>query len=213
MQIEILGSGGAVTTPKPLCECRICMEAREKGIPYSRSGPSVFIHGPNLLIDTPEDIFLQLNRAEIKKINLSRSMQWFGTTYTRRFNFLGSKDFIDRIRSAYPGKMANREVAEKVRAGRENDPKVLLKKGAEILTCDIDELRFSRRISQKEKEGRDLLIYVLWETGCYSAHEIGGLLGLGYSSVSKRVGIIEYRISRERELRKRYDRLKSLIKL
>jgi len=47
--------------------------------------------------------------------------------------------------------------------------------------------------------------------GCYRAHEIGGLLGLGYSSVSKRVGIIEYRISKERELRKRYDRLKSLI--
>ena len=71
--------------------------------------------------------------------------------------FFGSKDFIDRIRSAYPGKMANKEVAEKVRAGGENDPKVLLKKGAEILNCDIDELRFSRRISQKEKEGRDLL--------------------------------------------------------
>ncbi len=51
------------------------------------------------------------------------------------------------------------------------------------------------------------------QTGCYRAHEIGGLLGLGYSSVSKRVGIIESRISKERELRKRYDRLKSLIKL
>ena len=88
--------------------------------------------------------------------------------------------------------MAYKEVAEKLRAGRENDPTVLLiKKGAEILNCDLDELRFSRRISQKEKEGRDLLIYVLWETGCYRAHEIGGLLGLGYSSVSKRVGIIE----------------------
>ncbi len=119
--------------------------------------------------------------------------------------FFGSKDFIDRIKSAYPGKMANKEVAEKVRAGGE--------KGAEILNCDIDEMRFSRRISQKEKEGRDLLIYVLWETGCYRAYEIGGLLGLGYSSVSKRVGIIESRISKERELRKRYDRLKSLIKL
>ena len=41
----------------------------------------------------------------------------------------------------------------------------------------------------------------------------GGLLGLGYSSVSKRVGMIESRISKESELRKRYDRLKSLIKL
>jgi len=58
-----------------------------------------------------------------------------------------------------------------------------------------------------------MLIYVLWETGCYKGHEIGCLLGLGYLSVSKRVGIIEYRINKERELRKRYDRLKSLVKL
>ena len=108
--------------------------------------------------------------------------------------FFGSKDFIDRIRSAYPGKMANKEVVEKVRAVGE--------KGAEILNCDIAELRFSRRISQKEKEGRDLLIYVLWATGCYRAHEIGGLLGLGYSSVSKRVRIIEYRISKRKRTTK-----------
>jgi phosphoribosyl 1,2-cyclic phosphate phosphodiesterase len=44
VRVEILGSGGALTTPKPGCSCRVCVEAREKGIPYSRSGPSVFAH-------------------------------------------------------------------------------------------------------------------------------------------------------------------------
>jgi phosphoribosyl 1,2-cyclic phosphate phosphodiesterase len=55
--------------PKPLCQCRICREARLKGIPYSRTGPSAFLHDINLLIDTPAEITGQLNRTRIKKID------------------------------------------------------------------------------------------------------------------------------------------------
>jgi phosphoribosyl 1,2-cyclic phosphate phosphodiesterase len=36
MKFTIIGSGGCVVLPKPLCKCRICKEAREKGKPYSR---------------------------------------------------------------------------------------------------------------------------------------------------------------------------------
>ncbi|KYD17410.1 hypothetical protein B4119_2122 [Parageobacillus caldoxylosilyticus] len=35
-KIEFLGTGEAVTIP----QCRVCVEARAKGIPYGRSGPS-----------------------------------------------------------------------------------------------------------------------------------------------------------------------------
>ncbi|WP_371018387.1 MBL fold metallo-hydrolase [Pseudalkalibacillus sp. JSM 102089] len=69
MQIEFLGTGGAMAIPRPLCQCDICKEGREKGLPYSRSGPSVFIHGPNVLIDTPEDSYMQLNRSRISNID------------------------------------------------------------------------------------------------------------------------------------------------
>jgi phosphoribosyl 1,2-cyclic phosphate phosphodiesterase len=55
--------------PKPLCQCRICEEARTKGTPYARTGPSAFIHDENLLIDTPAEIAYQLNRSRIKKID------------------------------------------------------------------------------------------------------------------------------------------------
>jgi phosphoribosyl 1,2-cyclic phosphate phosphodiesterase len=54
--IEVLGSAGAVPTPRVGCPCEICAEALEKGPPYSRCGPSYFVHGPNVLIDTPEEI-------------------------------------------------------------------------------------------------------------------------------------------------------------
>jgi phosphoribosyl 1,2-cyclic phosphate phosphodiesterase len=76
MKIEFLGTGGAVTTPRPGCRCRVCEEAREKGVPYSRSGPSIFIHGPNFLIDTPEEIKDQLNRSTIGKIDGGLYSHW-----------------------------------------------------------------------------------------------------------------------------------------
>jgi len=54
--------------PKPLCYCKVCREARQKGIPYSRSGPAAFLHDANLVIDTPAEIITQLNRENIRHI-------------------------------------------------------------------------------------------------------------------------------------------------
>ncbi len=68
MKVEFLGTGGAITIPRPLCDCEVCEEARGKGVPFSRMGPSIFIHGPNLLIDTPEDIYHQINRSTIDEV-------------------------------------------------------------------------------------------------------------------------------------------------
>ncbi len=76
MQVEILGSGGAITTPRPLCQCRVCREARVKGVPYSRSGPSVFVHGPDVLIDTPEESKFQIDRSRIQHINAGFYSHW-----------------------------------------------------------------------------------------------------------------------------------------
>jgi phosphoribosyl 1,2-cyclic phosphate phosphodiesterase len=67
MRLTILGSGGCMVIPKPLCRCRVCREARTKGIPYSRGGPAAFLHDANLLIDTPAEIAAQLNRENIRR--------------------------------------------------------------------------------------------------------------------------------------------------
>lgn len=68
MKFTILGSGGCMVIPKPLCYCKVCREARQKGIPYSRSGPAAFLHDANLVIDTPAEIITQLNRENIRHI-------------------------------------------------------------------------------------------------------------------------------------------------
>jgi phosphoribosyl 1,2-cyclic phosphate phosphodiesterase len=69
MELTILGSGGCMVIPKPLCNCGICDEARNKGVPYERTGPSAFLHDENLLIDTPAEITRQLNRSQIERID------------------------------------------------------------------------------------------------------------------------------------------------
>ncbi len=69
MIFKIIGSGGCVALPKPLCCCRVCMEARKKGNPYARFGCSLYLEEAKLLIDTPEDIAQSLNYGEIKEID------------------------------------------------------------------------------------------------------------------------------------------------
>jgi phosphoribosyl 1,2-cyclic phosphate phosphodiesterase len=69
MELTILGSGGCAVIPKPLCGCPVCKEARRKGAPYKRTGPSAFIHDENLLIDTPSEIASQLNRSQIGRVD------------------------------------------------------------------------------------------------------------------------------------------------
>jgi phosphoribosyl 1,2-cyclic phosphate phosphodiesterase len=76
MKIEFLGSGGAFTTPRPGCFCAICQQARQFGLPYSRGGPAVFVHGPDVLIDTSEQIDQQLNRAGIAHVPACFYSHW-----------------------------------------------------------------------------------------------------------------------------------------
>lgn len=69
MEFTVLGSGGNSPVPMPTCECRVCVEAREKGEPYVRRGNSLFVHDENLLIDTPELVWESLNREQITEID------------------------------------------------------------------------------------------------------------------------------------------------
>jgi phosphoribosyl 1,2-cyclic phosphate phosphodiesterase len=76
VRIEFLGTGGAFAPPRPGCSCPVCSEARAKGRPYARTGPSLFVHGPDLLVDTPEESREQLNRAGIGRVRACVYSHW-----------------------------------------------------------------------------------------------------------------------------------------
>jgi phosphoribosyl 1,2-cyclic phosphate phosphodiesterase len=95
MKVEILGSGGATATPRPGCECRVCVEARARGVPYSRTGPSLFVHGPDVLFDTPEESRLQLDRSGVSEIAACFYSHWHPdhTMGRRVWEAVGGHDF------------------------------------------------------------------------------------------------------------------------
>lgn len=68
MKLIIIGSGGCVCLPKPLCQCRVCVEARKKGGRYKRYGCSLYLEDASLIVDTPEDIAHALNAADVRSV-------------------------------------------------------------------------------------------------------------------------------------------------
>ncbi len=58
-----------MSIPKPLCRCRVCTEAREKGYPRARCGCSLYCDDIKAVIDTPEDICAAVNNARLTEIN------------------------------------------------------------------------------------------------------------------------------------------------
>lgn len=116
MKLTILGSGGCMVIPKPLCDCRVCKEARVKGIPYERSGPSSFIHNENLLIDTPADISRQLNNASIEEIN-SLMFTHLDPDHIEGFRVVEQISLDFRSWSAYPEKQIQLVLPESLYEG------------------------------------------------------------------------------------------------
>jgi phosphoribosyl 1,2-cyclic phosphate phosphodiesterase len=76
MRVEFLGTGGAFPVPRPGCGCAVCVEALAEGVPYRRSGPSVFLHGAEVLFDTPEESREQLARARIGRVAACFYSHW-----------------------------------------------------------------------------------------------------------------------------------------
>jgi phosphoribosyl 1,2-cyclic phosphate phosphodiesterase len=69
MRLTILGSGGPLSTPRPGCNCRVCVEARQAGGRSWRGGPGVYVHDARILIDATEDVVPLLNRAGIERVD------------------------------------------------------------------------------------------------------------------------------------------------
>ena len=79
--------------------------------------------------------------------------------------FLGSQQFIDRIKSRYLSEKPDVEIPQKRHVLRDTNPKTILKKAAKVLKCNTNDFLQSARISDLNKLNRDLLIYLLWSTG------------------------------------------------
>lgn len=99
--------------PKPLCQCPVCEEARSKGVPYERTGPSAFLHDENLLLDAPAEIACQLNRARIESID-SLMFTHLDPDHVEGFRVVEQISLDFRTWRAYPEKRIRLILPEKL---------------------------------------------------------------------------------------------------
>jgi hypothetical protein len=60
---------------------------------------------------------------------------------------------------------------------------------------------------------RDMLVYYLWQLGRFNNSEIGSHVGLTVSSVSRRGGIFQSLLDRDKKLQVEFRKFKSIIKI
>ncbi len=74
MKLIILGSGGVCPPPRPGCGCRLCSGSDDPK--DYRTGPSMFLPGPSVLFDTPEEIRQQILSNGIRDIHSIILTHW-----------------------------------------------------------------------------------------------------------------------------------------
>jgi REP element-mobilizing transposase RayT len=126
---------------------------------------------------------------------------------------LGSKRFVDNIRSTYLPQVPHREIPQQKSMFKEFNPVSFLDKAAKILNCDIRRFQQSSRISSSDKEDRDILVYALWKTGILTNEKIGQLFGVTSSSISHSVRALSLKLKKDRQSRDKLDQIYSLFKI
>lgn len=125
----------------------------------------------------------------------------------------GSQDFVADLKARFLDDNKNVEIPERNRLLRPVDPQLLLESASDILGFDLESACKAKKIAPGEKEKRDMLIYLLWKTGGLSNQEIGSLLGITYSTVSKVANAFGARAQAEREVRAKFENLNSQFKV
>ena len=149
-------------------------------------------------------------RQKVQKYSDEKNRIWEDV---RHGLIYGSQNFVDKIKSNYLSDQSIDELPQLKRMLKGTEPGMVLHKAAKVLDCNVENFKQSRRISKDDKDDRDLLIYFLWETGICTNREIGELLGVTYSSISHRVKIAKERFKKKRRFNKKFQHLKSLIKV
>ncbi|MEI7961653.1 MAG: MBL fold metallo-hydrolase [archaeon] len=118
MKLVILGSGGAIPTPRPFCQCKICVKARKIGEPFKRNSSSLFIADAKTVIDCGEDIGDSLNRRNIKQVDNLFITHWhpdhtFGLRHFLEANYIFSENKVKKAVQMYIPKRVFSDLIQK----------------------------------------------------------------------------------------------------
>ncbi len=124
----------------------------------------------------------------------------------------GSKKFVKQIKDRYICGDPDPALPQQKSIIKDTDPVQLLSSASNLLQCDLEKVKNSPRVCEADKSKRDILLYLLWQEGKYTNLQIGALLGLTHSSVSRRVAIIRKKIAKDQRLKNQISIIKEQIK-
>jgi REP element-mobilizing transposase RayT len=125
----------------------------------------------------------------------------------------GSQDFVADLKARFLDDKKDVELPQRNLLLHSVDSQLLLKSASKVLNLDLKSARKVKKIAPGEKEKRDMLVYLLWKTGGLTNKEIGSLLGVTYSTVSKVVSAFGGRVQAEKGLRAKFEYLNSQFKV
>jgi hypothetical protein len=126
--------------------------------------------------------------------------------------FMGSQEFIEKLSKRYLERY-NKEMPQQRQVLKSEGLRRKIYEVAEALGMEVEQLRQRGRVKAQERDSRDVLVYFLWKSGIYTNAEIGKLFGLSYSAVSKRVGLLQPRLLKDNQLKRKYNKVNALIKM
>ena len=127
--------------------------------------------------------------------------------------FLGSKKFVTRLRKQYLPEKPDIEVPSQRQSADSLNPDKISDRAARLLGCTVNELKKLPRVSGSQKENRDLIIYLIWQTGLMTNKKIGEIFDLTYSSVSHSVKAVKTRMTKDQKYSIYLDKLNSQFKV
>jgi REP element-mobilizing transposase RayT len=130
----------------------------------------------------------------------------------RHGSALGSNKFVEKLSRKYAPANPEFWLPQQKKSLKILDPDKYLRSAEKIFKCDIDHFVNAKRLSGTQKEVRDILLYGIWKAGQLNNEQIGSLFGISYSGVSHAVKSAKRKLSSNRQLQMRFNRLNSLFK-
>ena len=74
---------------------------------------------------------------------------------------------------------------------------------ARIIDADIGCFKETEKVSSSHRLERDLILYILWQTGLFTNQQIADVFNISFSMVSHAVHEFRRRLRRDRDLREK----------
>jgi REP element-mobilizing transposase RayT len=162
-----------------------------------------------------EVILAQLVNATDRNEAYRKNMQKYAKEEGRAWEelrhgfILGTPRFVESIKERFLPEVPHREIPQQRQAARSSFSENQLTDAAKRLGCDLAGFRKSARISARDVDNRDLLIYLTWQFGGWTNQEIGDRFGLTYSAVSRRVSLFKGKLGEDKTLLQKFEQIKT----